>query len=246
MRYITDDAGRLLHVSFGADITCGGADCTEYTGAVPEDPDTLQPWASLEAWYLDEIDTLYRWAIVDGQLTLDADAAKPAPDKVIISVENGGTGATSADGALIKLGAMPCWNVLWENEAPNDAFVEQSLTFERLDGYNEFEITWKVKTTIDRYVTQTYHCHTTADMIFSGDDLYWSGSSWKAWKRLFGINRAAGEMTFQSGEYISSGSDYDDEVLIPQVIRAKRVVGVRDTAVLGRAVLGQMILGKGG
>lgn len=249
MRYITDSDGWLRYVSFGADITCRGLTCTEYTGALPVDDSGDEPveYSSLEAWYLAEAETLHRWRVVDGDLTLDLSCQEPAPDKVVIAVENGGTGATTADGALINLGAGPRWEVLWENTAPNDAFAEQTLHFEGLDGYNEFEITWKVKTTIDRYVTQTYYCHTTADYIFSGDDLYWAGSTWQAWKRLFWIRRAAGSMIFHTGKYISSGSGDDDAVLIPQVIRAKRVVGAnKDTAVLGRAILGLMILGKGG
>lgn len=71
MRYIAADTGRLLYVSFGADIACDGQECTEYTGEIPEG------YASLEAWYVAELETFYRWKVVDGQLTLDESAVAP-------------------------------------------------------------------------------------------------------------------------------------------------------------------------
>lgn len=63
MRFIRDDNNRLLYVSFGADITCDGQDCTEYVGAVPEG------YASLESWYIIEQEKLYRWTVVDVPVT---------------------------------------------------------------------------------------------------------------------------------------------------------------------------------
>lgn len=71
MRYITNSGGYLLQVSFGADISCNGQDCTEYTGAVPEGYD------SLEAWYLKESVRLCCWKIVSGELTLDSTVSPP-------------------------------------------------------------------------------------------------------------------------------------------------------------------------
>ena len=71
MRIITDSDGRVLDVSFGALISCGGQDCQEYTGSVPAD------YTSLEDWYLQEADKLYRWTVVDGELTLDSSAETP-------------------------------------------------------------------------------------------------------------------------------------------------------------------------
>lgn len=71
MWIITDSDGRVLDVSFGALISCGGQDGQEYTGSVPAD------YTSLEDWYLQEADKLYRWTVVDGELTLDSSATAP-------------------------------------------------------------------------------------------------------------------------------------------------------------------------
>lgn len=71
MRYIANDEGYLLEVSFGSLITCGGVECTAYTGAVPSGYD------SLEDWYLQQSDTLYKWQIVDGNLVEDTTASAP-------------------------------------------------------------------------------------------------------------------------------------------------------------------------
>lgn len=71
MRYIADSDGYVKEVSFGADIVCDGQECTEYTGAVPTG------YASLEAWFMEELERLYRWKIVGGELTLDSTAVAP-------------------------------------------------------------------------------------------------------------------------------------------------------------------------
>lgn len=71
MQYIADVNGYLLHVSFGGAVECGGDICTEYTGQVPSD------YVSLEDWYIKEGDKLYRWTVVDGELTLDSSAVAP-------------------------------------------------------------------------------------------------------------------------------------------------------------------------
>lgn len=69
MRYILNSNGYLQEVSFGADILCDGAYCTEYTGKVPSGYDDLVDW------FIKEGDKLYRWQIVEGQLTLDSSVA---------------------------------------------------------------------------------------------------------------------------------------------------------------------------
>ena len=71
MRIITDSDGRVLDVSFGALISCGGQDGTDYTGTVPTG------YTSLEDWFIKEADKLYRWKIVSGNLTLDSSAVAP-------------------------------------------------------------------------------------------------------------------------------------------------------------------------
>lgn len=71
MRYITDIDGYVKQVSFGADISCGDDTCSLYEGSVPAG------YASLETWFNSEVEKLYRWKIVDGQLVLDSAAAAP-------------------------------------------------------------------------------------------------------------------------------------------------------------------------
>lgn len=72
MRYIADTDGYVKQVSFGADILCDGAECTEYTGSIPSG------YKTLEAWFLEEAEKLYRWKIVNGNLTLDSSAVAPS------------------------------------------------------------------------------------------------------------------------------------------------------------------------
>lgn len=71
MRYITNADGYVVTVSFGGDVECDWGGCMEYTGAVPTG------YTSLDDWYAEEVEKLYRWRVVNGQLTMDADAAKP-------------------------------------------------------------------------------------------------------------------------------------------------------------------------
>lgn len=71
MRYIANSNGYLLEISFGAMIECNGKSCTEYTGGVPSGYSNLPDWATKEA------DKLYRWQIVDGELTLDVAVPDP-------------------------------------------------------------------------------------------------------------------------------------------------------------------------
>lgn len=78
MRYIADSSGYLQEVSFGAEITCGGQSCAEYTGSVPSGHD------SLEAWYIAECETLYRWKIVDGELVEDTSAVEPVENDLYV------------------------------------------------------------------------------------------------------------------------------------------------------------------
>lgn len=78
MRYITNSSGYLQEVSFGAEITCNGQSCAEYTGTVPTG------YNSLEAWYIAECDTLYRWKIVDGDLVEDTSVAEPVENDLYV------------------------------------------------------------------------------------------------------------------------------------------------------------------
>lgn len=98
MRYIADSEGYVKEVSFGADITCAGQECTAYTGAVPSG------YKTLEAWYVSEVEKLYRWQIIDGNLTLDSSALPPTDtdEEGNTSVYIGDEIAITVDGETIK------------------------------------------------------------------------------------------------------------------------------------------------
>ena len=71
MHYILNADNYISAVSFGCDIECADGYCQEYTGSVPPG------YTSLDAWYAAEGEKLYRWKIVNDQLTLDVDAVAP-------------------------------------------------------------------------------------------------------------------------------------------------------------------------
>lgn len=74
MRYIVNASNYITAVSFGCEIECQDNECTEYTGSVPTG------YTSLEDWYAKESETLYRWKIVSGKLTLVTSAEAPDAD----------------------------------------------------------------------------------------------------------------------------------------------------------------------
>lgn len=106
MRYIANDRGYLLEVSFGATIYCNGRGCTEYTGGVPDG------YADLVDWFGQECDKLHRWHIVEGNLTLDENA--PEPD---VYVEPEPETVTR----IVKL---------WENDNPASSFAAQTIALD--------------------------------------------------------------------------------------------------------------------
>lgn len=101
MRYIANSNGYLQEVSFGADIACGGTNCTEYTGTVPAG------YTSLEDWYCQEGEKLYRWKITSGQLTMDSAAAAPAESMPPVVCEAGTSGVYSY--RKWSDGTTECW-----------------------------------------------------------------------------------------------------------------------------------------
>lgn len=72
MRYIVDSNNYVTAISFGTEMEYADCVCTEYTGMVPSG------WDTLEAWYFDEGDKLWRWQIIDGELVMDASATAPS------------------------------------------------------------------------------------------------------------------------------------------------------------------------
>lgn len=71
MRYIVNSDNYVVAVSFGADVIYNDCVCTEYTGAVPAG------WDNLADWHEDEGEKLWRWKIIDGNLTIDPTATAP-------------------------------------------------------------------------------------------------------------------------------------------------------------------------
>ena len=143
MRYIADSAGYVKEVSFGAIITCEGSECVEYTGAVPEG------YSSLEDWFNTCGGELWRWMIVDGNLTLDPSAEPPADpgvsDSGIIYVESvedipepGNTGqiylapATSPDELKLLQAVYPVGAIYLSTVAADPAALFGFGTWERV------------------------------------------------------------------------------------------------------------------
>lgn len=106
MRYIANSKGYIKEISFGAIVECEGATCTEYTGAVPGG------YESIEDWFNKECESLYRWMIVNGNLTMDPNAKEPDESKPQFGVE-----------------------LLWENKKLTDNFQAQTIAL-ALSGYD--------------------------------------------------------------------------------------------------------------
>ena len=139
MRYIANSDGYLQEVSFGADITCGGTDCTEYTGAVPTG------YTSLEEWYCQECEKLHRWKIVDGQLTLDANAAAP-PEYSSFGTWTPTCPAfsspTAAEGYYTKIGNMVTVSWFISGTSDSDATDSYSLAIYGLPFQPDTNVRW--------------------------------------------------------------------------------------------------------
>lgn len=118
MRYIANDYGYLLQVSFGAMIECNGRGCTEYTGDVPDGYYDLADWFALEG------EKLHRWYIEDGQLTLDDFA--PAPEVYVPPTP-------PEPEPTISMA------LLWENESPTSAFSAKTIALD-LSKYDFIEV----------------------------------------------------------------------------------------------------------
>lgn len=71
MRYIVNDRNYVTTITFGGAVLYNDCECTEYTGAVPSG------WDTLDDWYFDEGNKLWRWKIVDGNLEMDPTAEAP-------------------------------------------------------------------------------------------------------------------------------------------------------------------------
>lgn len=92
MRYVVDENNRVKAISFGTTMEYNDCVCVEYTGMVPSG------WNSLEAWYFDEGNKLWRWQIIDGELTLDESAVAPE--------EGSWMGIVVSDPVMITTGSL--------------------------------------------------------------------------------------------------------------------------------------------
>ena len=130
MRYIVDASGFVKNISFGGLISCGGVNCAEYEGAIPEGYD------SLEEWFLAECEYLYRWKIIDGNLTLDDEAEAPPPDaKYVVTTAIIGTtwaGTTAPYTQTIPLSCVKEHSIV-EISLPATATIEDVEAFQDLN-----------------------------------------------------------------------------------------------------------------
>lgn len=106
MQYIADADGYLLHVSFGGSIECGDT-CTEYTGQIPSG------YTSMEDWYLDNADELYKWAVLSDGSGLIKDSSVPdrAPGGEVDYIVEEGT-ANNWNYRKWNSGWAECWRTL--------------------------------------------------------------------------------------------------------------------------------------
>ena len=130
MRYIVDASGFVKNISFGGLISCGGVNCAEYEGAIPEGYD------SLEEWFLAECEHLYRWKIVGGNLTRDDEAVAPPPDaKYVVTTAVIGTtwaGTAAPYTQAINLACVKATSIV-EISLSATATIEQVEAFQQLN-----------------------------------------------------------------------------------------------------------------
>ena len=130
MRYIVDASGFVKNISFGGLISCGGVNCAEYTGVIPEGYD------SLEEWFLAECEHLYRWKIVGGNLISDDEAEAPPPDaKHVVTTAVIGTTWTGTAAPYTQTIPMSCVraNSIVEISLPATTTVAELEAFQELN-----------------------------------------------------------------------------------------------------------------
>ena len=172
MRYIADSSGYVKEVSFGADIVCDGQVCTEYTGAVPTG------YASLEAWFMEELEKLYRWKIVDGNLTLDSSAVAPSDPTPLTPEEE-----------LARLGGISR-TLLWQNAALSTGFGAQTIGLD-LNGYDFVDI--ESIMTASSPLRKTFRVAITDDSVpMVADFTYGTASKIVCWYRAAYVEKASG------------------------------------------------------
>lgn len=170
MRYIIGSDGYLKEVSFGAEITCGGVTCVEYTGTIPSGYNTLFDW------YIAEADNLYQWKIVSGNLTKDTSvtAKTDVDDKYILGAKtpilSGNLNNYTTAGSYVIVSNAVAKNI---TNLPI-AGTAGTLTVENVTGGAGYG--WSMA-----YLVQTYKTYTAVECVRRSTD---SGANWTDWEIL--------------------------------------------------------------
>lgn len=139
-----------------------------------------------------------------------------------LPIAQGGTGATTAAGALAALGAFSM-KLLWTNESPSSSFEGQTLTITGLSNYNVFIIvcarntSTSYQSSVVMYVPktdETYGCISEASVSTSG-------TSVSRQRNVF-VTRSANTVQFSTGWMTGSASGNTD-VLIPLYILGAKI-----------------------
>ena len=234
MRYIADTEGYVKQVSFGADIVCADQECSEYTGSAPSG------YKDLEDWFFSEMEKLYRWKIVDGQLTLDSTAVAPS--------------TPTLKELLARLG-IPQIIEVWVNPDPADEFTTGKVEFDEAIGLSDLvQVCFRQSVTVNREVWQQGRVGAQSLVTVAGRLQYTSGDYALALTRPFTVETSG--VTFAAATYASSTSAANNTpaALIPQAIYVVKNVkslgedtggdpGDELAFILGLSKLGAGILG---
>lgn len=197
MRYIANDNGYLLEVSFGAMIECNGRGCTEYIGVVPAGYD------SLADWFTQEGDQLHRWHIVEDDLILDVNAPEP---EVYVPPEPDPTISMT---------------LLWENDDPTSTFTAKTMTVDNIADYDLVRIVFELVaggSAWDFYVFENYNgnsgkCAATAT--------FYDGGVYVA-SRAHTINWRNNSISFEDAK--QNGSTRNDRMVPYKIYGVKGVI----------------------
>lgn len=162
MRYVTNWNGQVVTVAFGGDVECAWGDCTEYTGGVPTG------YISLEDWYADEGEKLYRWKIVNGQLTLDTGATPPDKDVPFAPADHYHYSLALGNCSNTDFNTLKTHGIYFGHTGMTNAAVQNICVLEVIP----YSPDWVVQ-------RQTAILSTGANITY--ERVFHSGSTWSAW-----------------------------------------------------------------